>query len=249
MKKPHLPALKASRASRINALTASLKRSFPLQQFQLTVGDIELSVTTAEDMQQLINRITEEEFIKDERFPYWAEVWHSAIALGEYIQEHPGLVKGFRVHEIGCGLGIPGMIAAHLGANMHFSDYEDPARQLVELNYLSNDLPLPVEIFDLDFREPPPRRWDVILSSDVIYERRFVEPLSHCLNAITSEDGVIILAEPDRDIAVPFFQRLRDLGFVFRSEQKSVSLYSRNVVVSVYEIRRKKGQAGYDRHG
>jgi predicted nicotinamide N-methyase len=225
-------------SSRIAELRASLERAFPLQQYMLTVGTATLSVTTAEDMQALINRITEEEFIKDERFPYWAEVWHSAIALGEYLQEHPSLVRDKRVHEIGCGLGVPGMIAASLGARMSFSDYEEPARQLVELNYRTNGLPLPVEILHLDFRDPPDQTWDVILSSDVIYERRFVEPLAACLDAIASDECVVILAEPDRDIAVPFFHRLKDLGFTFIRSQRSVSLYSRNVEVSVYEIRR-----------
>jgi ETFB lysine methyltransferase len=223
---------------RVRELRGMLEASFPLQQFALQVGEITLSVTTAEDMQELINRITEEEFIKDERFPYWAEVWHSAIALGEYLQERPDLVRGKHAHEIGCGLGVPGMIAASLGARVSFSDYEEPARRLVELNYLSNALPQPTDIFHLDFREPPQRTWDVILSSDVIYERRFVEPLATCLDAITAPDGIILLAEPDRDIAVPFFHRLKDLGFTYERTQKSVSLYSRTVEVSVYAISR-----------
>jgi ETFB lysine methyltransferase len=229
-------------AARIQKLRASLGSSFPLQRFDLKVGEITVSVTTAEDMQELINRITEEEFIKDERFPYWAEVWHSAIALGEYLQEHPDLISGRRVHEIGCGLGVPGMIAASLGGIMSFSDYEEPARQLVELNYLTNGFPPPADVFHLDFREPPWKTWDVILSSDVIYERRFVEPLAHCLDTITAENGVIILAEPDRDIAVPFFHLLKDLGFTYSRTQRSVSLYSRTVEVSVYEIRRGTNQ-------
>jgi len=56
-----------------------------------------LSITTASDIDSLIDKISEEEFRKDERLPYWAEIWHSAIALSQFLQHNPTLVAGKNV--------------------------------------------------------------------------------------------------------------------------------------------------------
>ena len=48
--------------------------------------------------------------MKDERIPYWTELWPSAIALSEFIVEHKVVNEKTSVHEIGCGLSLPGIV-------------------------------------------------------------------------------------------------------------------------------------------
>ena len=50
---------------------------------------------------------------QEERDPYWARPWPSALALGRYILERPHCAQGRTVCEVGAGLGI-GSIAALL---------------------------------------------------------------------------------------------------------------------------------------
>jgi predicted nicotinamide N-methyase len=226
----------ASHGMSEQAIREELGSHFPLRTFPLVVGGITFSITTAEDMELLIGRITEEEFSKDERLPYWAEVWHSALALGEFLQEHPELVAGRDVHEIGCGLGVPGITAARLGARITFSDYEEHALLAARLNFLENFPGGTAEFLSLDFRKPPARCWPVILASDVIYERRFTEPLAVFLDSVTAPGGTIVLAEPDREIAAAFFEKMSANGYSLVSGRKSPYLYDRSVTVSVHVL-------------
>ena len=48
--------------------------------------------------------------------PYWTRAWPSSIALASFILSRPELVKGKRVADLGCGLGLAGIAAAISGA-------------------------------------------------------------------------------------------------------------------------------------
>ncbi|MBL0176223.1 MAG: methyltransferase [Ignavibacteria bacterium] len=216
-----------------------LLRSFPLRSFDLPVGTATVRITTAEDIEDLINGISEAEFRHDERLPYWADVWHSAVALGDFLLQRADLVRGRSVLEIGCGLGVPGIIAASLGASVTFSDNDATALLAAELNLLTT-LPGVVASFaSLDFRTPPDRRWPVILAADVIYEARFIDPLAIFLDRTLEKNGTVVLAEPNRLIAVPFFARLAECGFRHVRHTVEASLHGRKVDVSIYLLTRR----------
>ena len=44
--------------------------------------------------------------------PYWAELWASAIAIAQIVAEDNILVRGQRIADVGCGLGVAGLVAA-----------------------------------------------------------------------------------------------------------------------------------------
>ncbi len=215
-------------------LTTLLSQRFPLRNFELLLAGHTLSLTTAQSMDELIDRITEDEFRRDERLPYWAELWHSSIALAEYIAEHPELTAQRNVLEIGCGLGLPGIIASRTGATVTYSDYDNDALLAAELNHACNASGREADFILLDYRSAPSRRWEVVLASDIVYERRMIEPALNFLRAAVSEDGCFILAEPNRRIAEPFIEGLRAVGFHVEHSQRRAVFYDRPVEVGLY---------------
>ena len=75
-------------------------------------------------------------------------VWPASLALCEHLVAHPGLVRGCRRHrplyvlELGCGAGLPGLLALALGAaGVTFSDREQP----VSLAHTDRTLYLSIE--------------------------------------------------------------------------------------------------------
>lgn len=66
----------------------------------------------------------------------WAgtRVWHAAIRLMEYLQENylKELKNGSTVLELGCGLGLPGMVSCNLGADVVLTDQENILSQIEE---------------------------------------------------------------------------------------------------------------------
>lgn len=47
---------------------------------------------------------------------YWARPWPSAVALADQILRRPDLVRGLKVADLGCGLGLAGIAAGMAGA-------------------------------------------------------------------------------------------------------------------------------------
>ncbi len=222
----------------VSSLLEQLAAAFPLRTLEVTLASRTISLKTARDIDALLDGISAEQFRVDERLPYWAELWHSAVALSLMLEEQPMLVAGRRVLELGCGLGLPGIVAAQLGARVTMSDFDEVALVAAELNLRTNAPDAEVHVLPLDFRMPPSETWDVLIAADVIYERRFIDPLIGCIDACLSDQGRLYLAEPNRQIATEFFDRLAVRGF--RDEVRSITafLHQRSVEVSIHTISR-----------
>lgn len=228
------PGASAVDAARIAALRAELERAFRLRAFSVDVLDQPYTLHTAENIEQLIAGISDEEFRIDERLPYWAELWHSALALSEFCAASPLVCPGAAVLEIGCGLGLPGLVCLRRGAAVTFSDHDAQGLATAELNARVNCPATMMEFLPLDFRTPPARTWPLVIASDVIYEKRFVEPLAAFLAAVLAPGGTAVLAEPQRGVAEPFFALLDAHGWRRETALHSTFLHGRAVDIGVH---------------
>jgi predicted nicotinamide N-methyase len=174
------------------------------------------------DPERLLEAIDPVEFAKDERMPYWAELWPVSIALARRIvnggaDERAIAVAGRDILDLGCGLGLVGIAAARAGAeHVTFADYFVEAIEAARANAQRNGLAR----FDarcIDWREPPrDRRWDAILASDVLYERRNLTPVLGAIAALLAPGGTAYVADPDRSTAAGFEEAARARGFNIR---------------------------------
>ncbi|MFL5964483.1 MAG: class I SAM-dependent methyltransferase [Gaiellaceae bacterium] len=153
----------------------------------LVVGDVELSLLRPSAPEALID---ETAFEQDEFLPYWAELWPASIALATALPE----VAGLRVVELGCGLGLPSLVAAARGADVTATDWAEDAVELLRENAARNGLELRTEV--RDWREPWPERFDLALAADVLYERRNVEPLLERLRELAPVAYVGLAGRP-----------------------------------------------------
>jgi len=151
------------------------------------VGEVELSLLRPVSPDALLD---EDAFARDEFLPYWAELWPAATALAAALPD----VAGLRVVELGCGLGLPSLVAAARGADVTASDWAEDAVELLRENAARNGLALRAEV--RDWREPWPERFDVVLAADVLYERRNVEPLLERLRELAPVAYVGLAGRP-----------------------------------------------------
>src|SRR5215204_4422839 len=68
--------------------------------------------------------------------PYWAVLWRSGVALARELDGEP--LRGLRVVELGCGLGVPSIAAARAGATVLATDACDEAIGLLGRNAALN---------------------------------------------------------------------------------------------------------------
>jgi predicted nicotinamide N-methyase len=152
------------------------------------VGEVELVLLRPESPEALID---EEAFAHDEFLPYWAELWPAALALAGAL---PARLDGVRVVELGCGLGLPSLVAAARGADVTATDWAADAIELLERNAERNGLRLRAQV--RDWREPWDERFDLALAADVLYEHRNVEPLAGLLPLLASETLLGLAGRP-----------------------------------------------------
>jgi len=148
--------------------------------------------------------IDESAFDEEEFLPYWAELWPSGLALARHVA---GLeLAGRKVLELGCGLGLPSLVASLRGGSVLATDWAEDAIELLRRNAERNRAPL--RVARVRWSEPEPllraAPWDIVLGADLIYEERNADQLAALLPRL---GGELLLAEPGRPYAKAFLER------------------------------------------
>jgi predicted nicotinamide N-methyase len=100
--------------------------------------------------------------------PYWAFAWPGGQALARYLLDHPDLVAGRRVLDVGAGSGLSAIAAAMAGAGHVLATDTDPlAAVACAMNARANGVT--VDVSTADVLAAPPSA-DVLLIGDLVYE-------------------------------------------------------------------------------
>ena len=171
---------------------------------------VALQVLRPRDAEALLD---DHAFEHEEYLPYWAELWPSGVALARRVAARA--LRGARVLELGCGLGLPSLAAALAGGRVLATDWSPQAIELLRDNAERNGAELETEI--VDWQRPAPllarAPWDLVLGADLLYERRNVAPLLELLPPLLGARGELWLADPGRAPADDFlaaFERLAE---------------------------------------
>ena len=173
--------------------------------------------------------LSEEAFEREEFLPYWAELWPSALALARVLARRP--LTGRRTIELGCGLGLPAIAAAAAGARVLATDWAPDAIAMTTRNAERNGVELATRLFRWDAPpEPLGPPWPLVLASDVLYERRNVDPLLALLPRLTAASGEVWLADPGRSMLSRFLAAVDAAG------------WRRDQVGTIHRLRRPRGR-------
>jgi predicted nicotinamide N-methyase len=147
----------------------------------------------------------------DDYMPYWAYLWPGAILLAEAVARLE-ISPGTKVLEIGCGLGLSGLMGLHRGLDLTFTDYDLDSLRFVRASAAANGFPT-VEARQLDWRQPGEGRFPWILGADVLYERKLVPLVIDVLAALLGPGGRALISDPNRVAADSFADQARLRGF------------------------------------
>jgi predicted nicotinamide N-methyase len=196
---------------------AGLPPGYRTRPFELQLEGLPISLTLVENLDELLDELIAKgpahEDVKDERIPYWAELWPAAMGLGRHLLRHGCIRPGMSVLELGCGLGLPGIVAGKCGAVPTFTDYLPDALAFARHNWEQN-LDRPARFALLDWRDPDPAfAAEVVLASDIAYEKRAFPFLPQAFRTLCRPGGKVFVADPSRSSAPEFFDQLPAQGF------------------------------------
>jgi ETFB lysine methyltransferase len=192
------------------ALRADLTRRFRTVTRTLRVAerDVELlSPANADDL------ISEDDYVEDERLPYWADLWPSAQILADEVAIMR--LAGQRVLELGCGLGVVALGAAMAGAEVTATDYYEDAILFASLNVATaTGRDIATRMVNWVAMPEDLGKYDVVLASDVLYEHRYASMVADAIAKTLVRGGEAIVADPGRIALEEFLEECSDRGLV-----------------------------------
>jgi predicted nicotinamide N-methyase len=143
---------------------------------------------------------------------FFGQLWPAGLVLAEAMADIAP--DGRRVLEIGCGLALAGIVAHRRALDVTVSDIHPLGERFLRRNLALNQLgPLPFR--DLSWCEANPTlgRFDLVIGSDVLYEREHPEQLAGFLDAHTHAGADVMIVDPGRHRSNEFSRRMALRGF------------------------------------
>jgi predicted nicotinamide N-methyase len=188
-----VPTVRAEPALPLSARAAFVRAACRLRPVP-QVAEVRLHL--ADDVIALWQR-TEEEFGAGQPPPFWAFAWPGGQALARYLLDHPALVAGRRVLDLGSGSGLVAVAAALAGASEVLASEIDPvAAAAVRLNARANDVPVLTVLGDV--LDGAGEGADLVLAGDVWYERALADRVLGLLERARARGADVLIGDIGR---------------------------------------------------
>jgi predicted nicotinamide N-methyase len=149
-------------------------------------------------------------------------LWPSGLQLAAHMAVRP-MKTGERILEIGCGLALASLVCQRRGSDITASDCHPLAASFLLSNATLNALP-PIAFRHGDWAdavlppehtlEPPVNgRFDVIMGSDILYERDDKGALAGFIERHALPAADVLIVDPNRGNRAAFSHRMQDQGF------------------------------------
>jgi predicted nicotinamide N-methyase len=180
-------------------------------------GVAEIRLYLADDVMAIWQR-AEDDHGTGQPPPFWAFAWPGGQALARYALDHPGVVAGRTVLDLGSGSGLVAIAAALAGAASVLASEIDPmAAAAIRLNAAANDAAMPGQVRLVgDVLDGDGEGADVVLAGDVWYSRPFADRVLGLLERARARGATVLTG---------------DIGRAFLPRDRFVELDARDVPV------------------
>jgi len=156
-------------------------------------------------------------------WPLFGMLWPSSIHMAERLLQRT-LCADERILEIGCGLAVPTLVGTRRGARITASDRHPLTRSFLDANARLNDM-APIkyrhgqwghlqDICVSDTGAPLlSARYDLILGSDLLYDRDAPAQLAEFINDHAAEQAEVWIIDPERGHRPAFTRNMAAYGF------------------------------------
>ena len=184
------------------------------RQLVVRLGGHDFKIRALSDLQQFADPhgFAERVGISSAQWSLFGQVWPSGRVLAEAMSSFE--VTGKRILEIGCGLGLSSLVLHRRKADVTASDHHPLAQSFLDRNTKLNALPK-LAFRDLHWAIPDVElgRFDLLIGSDILYERDHIELLANLLKRHALRCAEIVFTDPGRGNSAPFTRALAEQGY------------------------------------
>lgn len=184
------------------------------------IGNLDIHVRMLRDTLQFqdINGAAEKLGICSAAWPIFGVVWPASEILANYMLGYD--LDGKQVLEVGCGIALASLVLNHQSARITATDHHPDAERFLDYNTtLNKDLKIPFIRAGWGDLENDLGVFDIIIGSDLLYERNHADLLSGFINRHAKPDCDVIIVDPKRGNHSSFTKKMED--FAFFCEQKT----------------------------
>jgi 16S rRNA G1207 methylase RsmC len=167
----------------------------------------------------------------------WIKIWEASIILADYLA---GLnfEPEKRFLEIGCGLGLVGIVASAFGHHVTITEYNQDALNFARANALLNKVSN-IEIKEMNWNKPQLQgSFDCIIGSEIIYKESDFQSILSLFRTYLKDGGEIILAEGIRKTSMKFMRQMGD-SFNIKAQKRIFRSKDREIMVMLCRMRLK----------
>ncbi|KQR76578.1 methyltransferase [Burkholderia sp. Leaf177] len=203
------------------------------QQNITVTGVDDLIIRSLLDLQQFSDPSGDAERIgiSSAMWPLFGMLWPSGAHLAARLALRP-VVARERILEIGCGLALASLVGHRRGADVTASDCHPLTSAFLDENLRLNDLPpmkylhgnwsvpeLEDALEDTAGRSIVNGRYDLIMGSDLLYERDANATLAAFIGLHATPEAEVWIVDPDRGNRAAFNRQMGERGFQMREER------------------------------
>ena len=151
-------------------------------------------------------------------WPMFGLLWPSGQVLAGLMAKYE--LAGRRVLELGCGLGLASLVVHRRGGDVTASDCHPLAPLFLADNVALNGLPaMKYSAAHWGRDNPALGRFDVIIGSDVLYDRTQPEQLSRFIDRHSERCVDVLIVDPGRGNQSSFSRKMGVLGYSHVAKQ------------------------------
>ena len=170
--------------------------------------------------------------------PYWAHVWTGSRALARFVAARVECA-GRRIVDLGCGLGLAGIVAALRGGDVTLVDSVHDGLRIAARNLAANGCG--AHVVQTDLRSPGLRgQFDYCLAADVTYDPALQTALADFLARYLTPGGRAWCAESVRTTDPGFHRACEAAGLVVRERELYEVDAGWEVLVRLTEVTRSR---------
>ena len=145
-------------------------------------------------------------------WPLFGQAWPAGLALADEMSRFG--IEGKRILEVGCGLAIASLVLSQRGADVTASDQHPLAEEFLRINVEANGFaPIPFRRIDWADTNPDLGRFDLVIGSDIVYERDQPAMLASFFGRHGEPGGEVVVADPCRPWCGKLVTAMRAEGY------------------------------------